>query len=261
MVPRVTVIIDRLHCTCTFAGLDEVYHRAASSIRTIRGSIGRGPQGGLSKKKESTTWVHKFVCLDTIETDRIPTTQGAKIILEEAGLGEKLINVPLDCSPEELQDAITAVFPKLKNAGGFELCRCTPNSRELVPIATRVASTPKILKRRVGNGRVYIRPLQRDLSLEIDEDEDIVGVIWFAEGCMHAWSFQLQVSHKCLECGLFCPSIKALKEHLAVCRENQDLVSLQYCICKPYVGLAIHTCMHAAEKSWLSAGKLSAEVF
>lgn len=107
---------------------------------------------------------------------RIPTTQAGKLLLEEAGLGEKLLEVPLECSPEEFHEAILSAFPKLEAAGGYELCRLLPSSRDIVPIGPRVAGVPKLLKRRVGNGRVYIRPLQRDLSLDLEEDDDVVGV-------------------------------------------------------------------------------------
>ena len=162
---------------CT--GLEEVYHRATSSIRTIRGSLRREQQGGRVQKRaviSPATWSHRFVCLDSTDAERIPTTQAAKMVLEEAGLGEKVIKVTIDCTPEEFHAVIMSAFPKLKDGGGFELCRCAPNSRDLVPITSKVASTPKLLKRRVGNGRVYIRPLQRDLSLEVDEEDDVDGV-------------------------------------------------------------------------------------
>ena len=70
-------------------------------------------------------------------------------------------------------DLILSASPKLGEAGGFELLRCQPNSRDLLPIGPRIASTPKLLKRRIGNGKVYVRPVQRDLSLDfVDEDNE-----------------------------------------------------------------------------------------
>ena len=63
-------------------------------------------------------------------------------------------------------------YPKLKEGGGFEILRCRPNTRELELISPRIASNPQLLKRKVGNGRVYIRPIQRDLSLSEDEDDN-----------------------------------------------------------------------------------------
>jgi len=98
------------------------------------------------------------------------------MLLEEAGLGEKSVELSMECNHEEFYQLILSTFPKLKNGGGFELLRCAPNSRELLPIGPRVASTPKLLKRRVGNGRVYVRPLQRDLSLEAEDGADVQWV-------------------------------------------------------------------------------------
>ena len=58
-------------------------------------------------------------------------------------------------------------YPKLRDGGGFELCRCLPNSRNLEALLTSVAlSSPVMLKERVGNARTYIRPLQCDLDMD-----------------------------------------------------------------------------------------------
>ena len=55
-------------------------------------------------------------------------------------------------------------FPKLSSAGGFQLCWCKPNSRELEPLSRHVMTSPRLLKERVGQGRTYI-VLQVDLDL------------------------------------------------------------------------------------------------
>jgi hypothetical protein len=93
------------------------------------------------------------------------------MILEEAGLGEKKITIPGDCGSELFRKAMVEAFPKLGGAGGFELLRCLANSRDLEVIPTRVAMNPHLLKRRVGNGRIYIRPIQRNLDLSADGDD------------------------------------------------------------------------------------------
>ena len=166
------------------SGFEEAYSRAASTLRDIRQHEVRSEQGALFRKRknmQSTTpvsWTHKFICLDKTDSDRVPTTQSAKMVLEEAGLGEKLIEVPdVDCGPDEFNDVVLGAYPKLKEGGGYEMLRCKPASRDLLLIGPRIASTPKLLKRRVGSGKVYLRPLQRDLSLDIEEDgDDVKGV-------------------------------------------------------------------------------------
>ena len=123
----------------------------------------------------STSWRHKFVCLSDTEAERVPTGQSEKVVLEEAGLWEKTVCVDLESDKESFRSTILAAYPKLCDGGGFELLRCHPNSRELVVIGPKVANSPKLLKRRVGNGRVYVRPIQRNLSLEEEEgDLDVV---------------------------------------------------------------------------------------
>ena len=91
--------------------------------------------------------------------------------LVEAGLGEKLIFISdISCSSHEFKGAIIDAFPKLEDCGGFELLRCLPNSKQLELISTSVAQSPKLLKSVVANGRVFIRPIQKDLSLLPDEN-------------------------------------------------------------------------------------------
>lgn len=108
-----------------------------------------------------------MVCLSSPQDDRIPCTAARKEILIEAGLGEKTIQVPdILCTREEFWDIITAAFPKLLGCGGFEFLRCIASSRELESISRNAAQSPKVLKAIIGNGKVYIRPLQKELDLK-----------------------------------------------------------------------------------------------
>lgn len=108
--------------------------------------------------------------------DRVPTSQSQKIELEEAGLGEKVVSINLDCSAEGFNQAVLEAYPKLKCSGGYELLRCRPQSRDLILIGPRIANNPKLLKRQVGNGKVYVRPIQRDLDLDETYSEEVDGV-------------------------------------------------------------------------------------
>ena len=120
-----------------------------------------------SKKPKKRAWKHRFVCLAWRDQHKIPTTDVEKDDLLEAGLGEKVIEFPsLDANGEEFKE-IYSEYPKLRDGGGFELCRCLPNSRNLEALLTSVAlSSPAMLKERVGNARTYIRPLQCDLDMD-----------------------------------------------------------------------------------------------
>lgn len=154
-----------------------------TSLHRVRHDI-REEQSALfnwsSKRRASsdaTSWTHKFVCLSSTHADRVPTSRLERLVLEEAGLGEKTITVPdITCSYEEFHHLLLAIYPKLDEGGGYELLRCRPQSRDLLLIGPRVSRSPKLLKRRVGNGKVYIRPIQRDLSLEEVAFEEVDGV-------------------------------------------------------------------------------------
>ena len=120
-----------------------------------------------SKRPKKCAWKHCFVCLAWCDQHKIPTTDVEKDDLLEAGLGEKVIEFPsLDASGDEFKEILYSEYPKLRDGGGFELCRCLPNSRNLEALTSVALSSPAMLKERVGNARTYIRPLQCDLDMD-----------------------------------------------------------------------------------------------
>ena len=61
------------------------------------------------------------------------------------------------------EDPENGGFPKLKGCGSFELLQCTTNSRDLEVLDC--AMSVKELKNHIsGQGKIYIRPMQRSLS-------------------------------------------------------------------------------------------------
>lgn len=165
--------------------MDGAYNTALSHLRGIREDAlvrareeqsslfnWKGKKRGPSAAATSTSWKHSYFCLSSTSADRVPTSQSGKLVLEEAGLGEKAVTVPdLDCSAEEFCEVLMGAYPKLRSGGGFELLRCKSKSRDLVLIGHRISNVPRLLKRSVGNGRIYVRPVQRDLSLDACEEE------------------------------------------------------------------------------------------
>ena len=116
-------------------------------------------------------WKHRFVSLAYCGQQRIPTTDFEKDELFVAGLGEKEVEFDqLDLDANGFRDVLLRAFPKLQDAGGFQLCKCPPNSRALEPLSTLACSSPSLLKQRVGQARTYIVPLQRDLDLSATVD-------------------------------------------------------------------------------------------
>ena len=91
--------------------------------RKLKSEIGKlFPQ---CKKAKKFAWKHRFVCLAYCDQHKIPTTDVEKDDLLEAGLGEKVVEFPsLDATAEEFREVLYDVFPKLKEGGGYQLCRC-----------------------------------------------------------------------------------------------------------------------------------------
>ena len=113
-----------------------------------------------------------MVCLHSKDATRVPLSAAEKELLVEAGLGERKVTIDdTSCSPQGFKAAIIATFPKLEDCGGFELLRCQPHGlKTLEPISAAIVQSPKLLKSVIGNGRVFIRPIQKDLSLRQDDN-------------------------------------------------------------------------------------------
>ena len=69
----------------------------------------------------------------------------------------------------DFYDSIIRAYPKLSSGGGFELLRsCDGNIKELAVIPPPSGGyTVSYLKSIMAQAKVYIRPLQRNLSLEV----------------------------------------------------------------------------------------------
>ena len=132
----------------------------------------------FSKKKDESSWLHRFVCLASRSQERVPSPS-EKSLLSSCGLGEKMVRFPsLYLSYEESMDVLIGAFPKLAECGGFEFLKCLSNTRDLVLIPLQSSkynqlgnSIPSQLQRKGGHGRIYIRPIQCDLPLEIDDED------------------------------------------------------------------------------------------
>ena len=133
---------------------------------------GKGPK--KSKKVKLSLWEHEFICLASCG-QLTPPSSMEKIDLIRAGLGPKKIPFLDFGEPFEFHDEITSAFPKLRNAGGYELLRTQQhNNRELFVISPPSDGyTAEYLRRIVGQAKVFVRPIQKDLSLDplVDKDD------------------------------------------------------------------------------------------
>ena len=143
--------------------------RRSNSLREQRSNFAPYPTGSKKKEKKQS-WTVRFVCLDSTDATSAPCTPSAKEKLLTAGLGEQKTMIPdVSCTKSEFNDAILELFPRLRESGGYELLKCIPNSKHLEIISSRISQSPRLLRSVVGNGRVFIRPIQKSLSLVPDE--------------------------------------------------------------------------------------------
>ena len=88
-----------------------------------------------------------------------------KVILKEAGLGEKRITFDKYGGYQQLQSSLLKEFPKLSEGGGFQLLRSSGarQTLDLIPIPTMGYRIP-YLKDCLGQAIGYIRSLQKVLD-------------------------------------------------------------------------------------------------
>ena len=80
-------------------------------------------------------------------------------------------------------------FPKLNDCGGFELMHCIANFRVLEPL--NCSMTTKTLKSHVGQGKLYIRPIQKNLSvISVPQNENHATLKEKCEFCQNEFLLQ-----------------------------------------------------------------------
>ena len=150
-----------------------------------------------SRKRKATatvganrTWTAQFFCLADRHQTKIPNAS-TKQILHNAGLGLKKIKLQLNDSEEQVAEKIlsadlneeneTLGFPQLGDGGGYELLQCMSNCRQLSLISCQWSV--KELKANLGQSKIYIRPIQQNLSTKPTQTETTVKVKQTCNGC------------------------------------------------------------------------------
>ena len=220
----------------TRQGVSGSCSRALEAIRSIRQRLGSGnshdiaaeqkynfapyTQPKSSSRCKAQSWTLKVVCLSNMDATRVPCGVAEREMLVKAGLGEKKVVFPnIACSAEEFKSIFIKAFPKLNGCGGFELMRCIPNSKELETISLAISQSPKLLKSVLGGGRVFIRPIQKSLCLEVDEEvfspDKVYAELYFE--VTYTGINLVKVKEKCIHCGQDVP-VQDLRRHSKSCR-------------------------------------------
>ena len=184
------------------AGIRQATDDALSSLQRLREGSKRKMMTDIfskkSKKVKLCAWKHNFCCLARRDQQRSPTTESEREELYRAGLGFKdIVFNDIYINKEEFHESILENFPRLRYGGGFRFLKgwCVSinesqirqynlfvgvqANRDLEVLSITVHKSPMHLKERVGNFRIYLRPLQCDLDttpLSV-VCEDLVSII------------------------------------------------------------------------------------
>lgn len=129
-------------------------------------------------------WEKEFTCLAHIDQKRTPDPLH-KAELIRAGLGGARLSLFENGDAWEFHEQLVEKFPKLHDGGGYELLRAVGSSHELQIIPPPSGGyTTSYVKSVVGQAKVYVRPIQKDLSLEeVGTESDVVSATTFRNVC------------------------------------------------------------------------------
>ena len=117
------------------------------------------------------TWTHDFFCLASASSECVPQ-RPEKMALQNARLGQKKVVLSSKGSFVDVKEKLESVYPKLKDAGGFELLRMgSPNAKLFLINPPAGGYSVPFLRDTAGLGQAlaYIRPLQMDLDTSVGE--------------------------------------------------------------------------------------------
>ena len=125
-----------------------------------------------TKKKRLNIWSDDFVCLWSTTTTKPPSCLEIADLIR-AGLGKKQITLFDGDGSHELHREILHTFPRLSEGGGYELLRVAESGQRnlcVIPSQSDGYSVSYLLEV-LRQAKVYIRPVQNDLSLDSCDDD------------------------------------------------------------------------------------------
>lgn len=207
-------------------------HHFTSTSSTSSNSLNRGRSAQRKRKRngnqiqvsKAKTVIRKFFCLADKEQLESPDREEQRDLLS-AGLGESKVSVPHDASEKDVRDLLIKTFPKLKEAGGFELMYVETRRRELmlIPIGPDGLSM-KYLTSFIGQGKIFVRPIQQDLSFDNQESMLPSGHKEKCKNCLAIVDINLLRQHSTICPNSNCKYILYLLIHC-------NYFLFMYCIC------------------------------
>ncbi|XP_071947526.1 uncharacterized protein [Antedon mediterranea] len=158
----------------------------------------RGHSNNSTSSKPSgkgRTLTRFLVCLMEHKMETVPTVAQRRK-LKDNGYGEKKIVFPAEGNQDDFCNLVFKTFPLLANCGGFEIT--TGDRKKLIVVHYGPCKVQDL--RTFGSGKLYIRPLQRDIP------EAEIPLV--------------EAREKCLNCRANI-SMKNMKVHIKYCM-NED---------------------------------------
>ena len=124
------------------------------------------PPTKSKKKKLHSTWCHDFVCLSSTTATKPPTSLETADLIR-AGLGRKQLTLFEGDRSVEVHTEIMQAFPRLQEGGGYELMRVSESGQRWLQVIPSPSDGYSVtyLKEVLRQAKVYIRPVQKGLSL------------------------------------------------------------------------------------------------
>ena len=122
----------------------------------------KGEKAASARKEQALqklpTCTMKFCCLGSVNDEKPPTTVSAKTVLANSGLG------PATMDGGTLHSRLLSRYPKLENAGGYELLLYQRGGEEQGFHHLPGPHTPSRIKEIANASVIYIWPLQLDIQ-------------------------------------------------------------------------------------------------
>ena len=196
-------------------------------FRRDAGKRPRKPANQKSKKKKLSMWTHDFVCLASTIASKPPSSLETASLIR-AGLGKKQLTLFEADDGCDVHAEILRAFPKLVDGGGYELMRVGESGQRALHVIPPLPDGYSVtyLKEVVRQAKVYIRPLQKDLTLDPEpfSVSAAVCIVIYMHVCTCLITFfplQDCPSESCTVCGVEVP-LPQLRDHLQSCKRSVE---------------------------------------
>ena len=195
-------------------------------IRRDNGKRPCKPVNQPKSKKKGLACGHMTLCVATTTAAK-PLSSLQTANLMRAGLGKKQLTLFEGDDSCDLHSEILMAFPRLQDGGGYELLRVAESGLRTLHVIPQPSDGYSVtfLKDVLRQAKVYIRPMQRDLTLDPEPLSVPAGV---SVGSLYACQYNLCMlnmafpafqdcpSESCIVCGVKIPLTQKMSLEILV---------------------------------------------